>query len=55
LSWSHFREFFPLKTRESKLFYAQKIYNENWGIRDLRKQIADKILNVQQLQIYKFQ
>ena len=42
LSWSHFRELIPLKTYEAKLYYAEKSGEASWGIRDLRKQIADK-------------
>lgn len=42
LSWSHFVELLPLKNKEAKLYYAQKIGEAGWGIRDLRKQIAGK-------------
>lgn len=42
LSWSHFVELLPLKNKEAKLYYAQKIGEAGWGIRDLRKQIAAK-------------
>lgn len=42
LSWSHFIILFPLKTLDEKLFYAQKAINENWGKRELRKQIGPK-------------
>lgn len=42
LSWSHFIELFPLKSTEAKLFYAQKSIEEQWGKRELRKQISRK-------------
>jgi predicted nuclease of restriction endonuclease-like (RecB) superfamily len=42
LSWSHFRELIPLKSQESKMFYAESIVSQGLGIRDLRKQIATK-------------
>ena len=43
LNWSHLVELLPLKTLEAKLFYANKIAEENWGIRELRKQKAKKL------------
>ena len=42
LSWSHFVELLPLKTIESKIFYAQNASNNLFGIRELRRQIALK-------------
>ncbi len=42
LSWSHFIELFPLKSKEAKLYYAHKAAEEVWGIRELRNQIARK-------------
>lgn len=42
LSWSHFLALIPLKTLESKLFYAQITANQALGVRDLRKQIESK-------------
>jgi predicted nuclease of restriction endonuclease-like (RecB) superfamily len=42
LSWSHFVELLPLKTIESKLFYAQNASNNLFGIRELRRQISLK-------------
>jgi hypothetical protein len=42
LSWSHFVELLPLKTIESKLFYAQNASNNLYGIRELRQQLALK-------------
>ena len=42
LSWSHFIELFPLKSKEAKLYYAHKAVEEVWGIRELRNQIARK-------------
>jgi predicted nuclease of restriction endonuclease-like (RecB) superfamily len=42
LSWSHFIELLPLKNNEARLFYVQKIAQENWSIRECRKQIEHK-------------
>ncbi len=42
LTWSHFIELFPLKSIESKLYYAQNSIAQNWGKRELRNQIAKK-------------
>lgn len=43
LSWSHFVELFPLKNPDAKLFYANKIVETNWGVRELRKQKDKKL------------
>jgi predicted nuclease of restriction endonuclease-like (RecB) superfamily len=42
LSWSHFIILLPLKNKEAKLFYAQKVMDENLGKRELRKIINEK-------------
>ncbi len=42
LSWSHFIELFPLKSIESKLYYAQNSIEQSWGKRELRNQIDRK-------------
>jgi predicted nuclease of restriction endonuclease-like (RecB) superfamily len=42
LTWSHFVLLLPLKSYEAKLFYAQKVTNESWGKRELKKQIELK-------------
>jgi len=42
LTWSHFLVLIPLKSAEAKQFYAQLAINETLGVRDLRKQIANK-------------
>jgi predicted nuclease of restriction endonuclease-like (RecB) superfamily len=42
LSWSHFVELLPLKTQEARMFYAQTAATQLLGIRDLRRQIAAK-------------
>lgn len=42
LSWSHFIELFPLKSIDSKLYYAQNAIEHSWGKRELRNQIARK-------------
>ncbi len=43
LSWSHIVELLPLKTIQAKLFYTNKIAEENWGVRELRKQKDTKL------------
>ncbi len=43
LNWSHLVELLPLKTLEAKLFYANKIAEGNWGVRELRKQKGKKL------------
>ena len=42
LSWSHFIDLIPLKNEDSRNFYIQKIVNENWSVREARKQIELK-------------
>jgi len=42
LSWSHFIDLIPLKNKDSRNFYVQKIVNENWSVRETRKQIEQK-------------
>lgn len=42
LSWSHFIELFPLKSKEAKLYYAQNCIEQKWGKRELRNQIQRK-------------
>lgn len=42
LTWSHFLVLIPLKSVEAKQFYAQLTINEKLGVRELRKQIANK-------------
>lgn len=42
LTWSHFIELFPLKSIESKIYYAQNTIENNWGKRELRNQIERK-------------
>lgn len=42
LSWSHFVELIPIKNQEKQTYYAQKIAEEKWSIRQTRKQIERK-------------
>ncbi|WP_051349502.1 PDDEXK nuclease domain-containing protein [Chryseobacterium gregarium] len=42
LTWSHFLVLIPLKSEQAKQFYAQLAINETLGVRELRKQIANK-------------
>lgn len=43
LSWSHFLAIIPLKNKESREFYGNIAANNNWGVRELRKQIDRKL------------
>lgn len=43
LSWSHFLALLPIKNHEAKMFYAEMSAKEMWGVRELRKQIANKV------------
>lgn len=43
LSWPHFLALLPVKNQASRLFYAKKSGEEMWGIRELRKNIAEKV------------
>jgi hypothetical protein len=36
LTWSHFIVIIPLKSMESKMFYAKNAIEQNWGKRELR-------------------
>lgn len=38
LTWSHFLLLIPLKSIESKIYYAQNTIENNWGKRELRNQ-----------------
>ena len=42
LTWSHFLLLIPLKSIESKIYYAQNAIENNWGKRELRNQIERK-------------
>jgi predicted nuclease of restriction endonuclease-like (RecB) superfamily len=42
LNWSHIIELLPLKTLDSKLYYANAIIEQGLGVRELRKNIATK-------------
>ena len=42
LSWTHFIALLPLKSYEAKLFYASKIAEEKWSVRQTHKQIERK-------------
>jgi len=43
LSWSHFLVLIPIKKRDAKFFYAQVCAKEMWSVRELRKQIENKV------------
>jgi predicted nuclease of restriction endonuclease-like (RecB) superfamily len=43
LSWSHFIEFTSLKDETKREFYVQMSIAQNWGVRDLRKQVKDML------------
>ncbi len=42
LTWSHFLILIPLKSFESKIYYAQNAIENNWGKREFRNQIERK-------------
>jgi predicted nuclease of restriction endonuclease-like (RecB) superfamily len=42
LSWSHFIELLPIKTDESRLYYAQDAAQRGYGTKELRRQISRK-------------
>jgi len=42
LSWSHFVELIPIKEPEKRNYYAKKIADEKWSIRQVRYQIERK-------------
>ncbi len=55
LSWSHFLALIPIKNKATKLFYAEKAGAEMWGIRELRKNIAEKVFertNIAKMQLH---
>lgn len=57
LSWSHFLILIPLKSKEARLFYAQKAIEESWGKRELRNQINRKAFErneIANIQLSKF-
>ena len=43
LSWSHFLALIPLKNNDAKEFYTQNAVSESWGVRNLRKAIANNL------------
>jgi predicted nuclease of restriction endonuclease-like (RecB) superfamily len=43
LSWSHFLVLLPIKNWKAKIFYAEMSAKEMWSVRELRKQIENKI------------
>lgn len=42
LSWSHFIDILPLKTEESRIYYASEVVKRNLSVRELRRQISRK-------------
>ena len=42
LTWSHILNILPLKSRPAKLHYIQSISENQWSVRELRLQIANK-------------
>lgn len=49
LSWSHFLELILLKNEDARLFYSQKIVDENWNVRETRLQIEQKCFERSQI------
>ncbi len=42
LSWTHFIQLFTLKSHKEKMYYASKIAEQKWSIRETHKQIERK-------------
>jgi len=42
LSWTHFLQLIPLKTEQTRNFYAQQCAEQRWSVRELRQQIERK-------------
>jgi len=49
LSWSHFLMLLPLKSEESRTYYAQKAIEETWSKRELQHQIERKAFERQEI------
>ena len=49
LSWSHFLVLLPIKQAEAKQYYANLSSVEYWSVRDLRKQIASKAFELNEI------
>ena len=49
LSWTHFLQLLSLKTMEQKLFYARKITEEQWSVRQTQKYIQQKTYERQEI------
>ena len=49
LSWSHFLLLIPIKTKEAKKYYSEKIIEEQWSVRETRRQIERKAFERQEL------
>jgi predicted nuclease of restriction endonuclease-like (RecB) superfamily len=49
LSWSHFIELIPLKNEIARLYYAEKIAEEAWSVRETRNQIERKAFERQEI------
>ncbi len=49
LSWSHFLILLPLKSEESRAYYAQKAIEETWSKRELQHQIERKAYERQEI------
>ena len=51
LSWSHILVLIPIKNKQAKQFYADKVATEYWSVRALRKHISAKVFERTQLAI----
>lgn len=43
LSWGHFQELIKVNREEERKFYENESIKDNWGIRELRRQIGTKL------------
>jgi predicted nuclease of restriction endonuclease-like (RecB) superfamily len=49
LNWSHFLNLIPLKKEDARVYYAQKIAEEQWSVREARNQIERKAFERQEI------
>ncbi|MBU2638304.1 MAG: DUF1016 family protein [Nanoarchaeota archaeon] len=43
LSWSHYAELISISNNEERGFYEKQCEEENWGVKELKRQIASKL------------
>jgi len=43
ISWSHFRELIKIKDNSAGFFYGIETINNNWSVRELKRQISSML------------